>query len=79
MSPVGSSADNAAAESFNTSFKRETLQGRRAFTDEHEARLTAFRWLHRYNTVRRHSRLAQQSPIAYENTYTAPTMLATAA
>jgi transposase InsO family protein len=67
MSAVGSSADNAAAESFNASFKRETLQGRRAFTDEHEARLTSFRWLHRYNTVRRHSRLAQQSPITYEN------------
>ena len=67
MSAVGSSADNALAESFNASFKRETLQGRRAFTDEREARLTSFRWLHRYNTVRRHSRLGQQSPINYEN------------
>jgi transposase InsO family protein len=27
MGAVGSSADNAAAESFNASFKRETLQG----------------------------------------------------
>jgi transposase InsO family protein len=67
MSKVGSSADNALAESFNATFKRETLQGRRAFTDEREARLTSFRWLHRYNTVRRHSRLGQQSPIDYEN------------
>ncbi len=66
MSKVGSSADNALAESFNATFKRETLQGRRAFTDERDARLTSFRWLHRYNTVRRHSRLAQQSPITYE-------------
>src|SRR2546429_1490923 len=56
MSRIGSSADNALAESFNATFKRETLQGRRAFTDEREARLTSFRWLHRYNTVRRHSR-----------------------
>jgi hypothetical protein len=32
MSKVGSSADNALAESFNASFKRETLQGRRAFS-----------------------------------------------
>ncbi|MFC8848537.1 MULTISPECIES: IS3 family transposase [unclassified Micromonospora] len=80
MSAVGSSADNAAAESFNATFKRETLQGRRAFTDEHEARLTAFRWLHRYNTVRRHSRLGQQSPITYEkNTRPAPATLAPAA
>lgn len=80
MSKVGSSADNALAESFNATFKRETLQGRRAFTDEREARLTAFRWLHRYNTVRRHSRLGQQSPINYENnTRTAPTTLTPAA
>ena len=80
MSKIGSSADNALAESFNATFKRETLQGRRAFTDEREARLTAFRWLHRYNTVRRHSRLGQQSPITYENrTNTAPATLAPAA
>jgi transposase InsO family protein len=50
MGAVGSSADNAAAESFNATLKRETLQGRRAFTDERDARLTVFRWLHRYNT-----------------------------
>src|SRR5689334_23920516 len=80
MSAVGSSADNALAESFNASFKRETLQGRRAFTDEREARLASFRWLHRYNTVRRHSRLGQQSPINYENsTRTKPATLAPAA
>lgn len=80
MSAVGSSADNAAAESFNATFKRETLQGRRAFIDEREARLAAFRWLHRYNTVRRHSRLGQQSPITYEkNTRPAPATLAPAA
>ncbi|KAB1916270.1 IS3 family transposase [Micromonospora sp. AMSO31t] len=80
MSAVGSSADNAAAESFNATFKRETLQGRRAFTDEREARLTAFRWLHRYNTVRRHSRLGQQPPITYEKSpRPAPTTLAPAA
>jgi transposase InsO family protein len=79
MSPVGSSADNAAAESFNATLKRETLQGRRAFTDERDARLTAFRWLHRYNTTRRHSRLGHQSPIAYERTTTTSTTLTQAA
>ena len=62
MSAVGSSADNALAESFNATFKRETLQGRRAFTDHREARLDSFRWLHRYNTIRRHSRLGHRSP-----------------
>ncbi|MGW2184282.1 IS3 family transposase, partial [Streptomyces sp. NPDC001732] len=66
MSAIGSSADNALAESFNATFKRETLQGRKSWSSEHEARLDAFRWLHRYNTPRRHSRLGHRSPIAYE-------------
>ncbi len=79
MSAVGSSADNALAESFNATFKRETLPGRRAFTDERQARLDSFRWLHRYNTVRRHSRLGHQSPITYENTRATPTIVAAAA
>ena len=79
MSKVGSSADNALAESFNATFKRETLQGRRAFTDEREARLSSFGWLHRSNTVRRHSRLGQQSPLIYERTSAAPTTLTAAA
>ena len=65
MSAVGSSADNALAESFNATFKRETLQGRKSWPNEREARLDAFRWLHRYNTRRRHSRLGQRSPIAF--------------
>ncbi|MFD4723434.1 IS3 family transposase [Streptomyces sp. NPDC058423] len=66
MSAIGSSADNALAESFNATFKRETLQGRKHWSSEREARLDAFRWLHRYNTRRRHSHLRQRSPIAYE-------------
>ncbi|WP_435861733.1 IS3 family transposase [Streptomyces milbemycinicus] len=65
MSAVGSSADNALAESFNATCKRETLQGRRGWDTEREAHLELFRWLHRYNTVRRHSRLGHRSPIAY--------------
>jgi len=69
MSTVGSSADNALAESFNATFKRETLQGRKHWADEREARLDAFRWLHRYNVRRRHSRLGHRSPIAYENAF----------
>jgi transposase InsO family protein len=80
MSTVDSPADNALAESFNATLKRETLQGRRAFTDEREARLSTFRWLNRYNTVRRHSRLRQRSPITYENSIrTTSTTLAAAA
>ncbi|THA22909.1 IS3 family transposase, partial [Streptomyces sp. A1547] len=67
MGAIGSSADNAAAESFNAAFKRETLKGRKAWSSEREARIDAFRWLTRYNTRRRHSRLGQRSPIAYES------------
>ncbi|MER5571489.1 integrase core domain-containing protein [Streptomyces goshikiensis] len=62
---VGSSADSAS-ESFNAAFKRATLKGRKGWSSEREARLDAFRWLTRYNTRRRHSRLGQQSPVAYE-------------
>ncbi len=69
MSSVGSSADNALAASFNATFKRETLQGRKSWPNEREARLDAFRWLHRYNTRRRHSRLGQRSPLAFENDF----------
>ncbi|WP_307168101.1 IS3 family transposase [Streptomyces sp. B3I7] len=80
MSAIGSSADNALAESFNATFKRETLQGRKRWSSEREARLDAFRWLHRYNTRRRHSRLGQRSPIAYETALdTTSTTLAQAA
>ncbi|WP_331741101.1 IS3 family transposase (plasmid) [Streptomyces sp. NBC_01023] len=80
MSSVGSSADNALAESFNATFKRETLQGRKSWPTEREARLDAFRWLHRYNTRRRHSRLGQRSPIDFENAFhRTPTTLAQAA
>ncbi len=70
MGAVGSSADNAAAESLNASFKRETLQGARSWGGEREARLAAFGWLYRYNTRRRHSHLGQMSPIDYENSLT---------
>ncbi|MFI1677358.1 transposase [Streptomyces sp. NPDC020607] len=80
MSAVGSSADNALAESFNATCNRETLQGRRAWNGEHAARLDIFRWLRRYNTVRRHSRLGHRSPIAYEQALrTTSTTLAEAA
>ncbi|NSL43552.1 IS3 family transposase, partial [Streptomyces sp. 8P21H-1] len=47
---------------------------------ELEAHLDLFRWLQRYNNVRRHSRLGHRSPIAYERALrTTPTTLAEAA
>lgn len=65
---VGTSADNAAAESLNASLKRETLQGAHRWPDARTARLAVFGWITRYNTIRRHSRLGQLSPIDYEKT-----------
>ncbi len=66
MGAVGTSADNAAAEAFNASLKRETLQGHKRWSGAREARLAVFRWVTRYNTTRRHSALGQISPIDYE-------------
>ncbi len=80
MGAIGSSADNAAAESFTVAFERETLKGPKAWSSEREARLDAFRRLTRYNTRRRHSRLGRRSSIAYENVLRpAATILARAA
>ncbi|WP_432423226.1 integrase core domain-containing protein [Streptomyces pseudovenezuelae] len=60
--------------------QREALQGRNTWADELEARLEVFRWLHRYNTRRRHSSLGQRSPSAYETALeTTSTTLAPAA
>lgn len=73
MSTIGSSADNALAESFNATFKRETLEGRKTWSSERDARLDAFGWLNRYNTRRRPYRLGQRSPIAYETALDATT------
>ncbi len=60
MRAIGSSADNALAESFNATFKREALQGRKLWSSEREARLDAFRWLNRYNRNWEMARLAME-------------------
>lgn len=66
MGAVGSSADNAACESFHASLKRETLQGARDYGDAATCRRTVFAWLTRYNTRRRHSANGHLSPDEYE-------------
>jgi transposase InsO family protein len=66
MGAVGSSADNALAESFNATLKRELLQGATAWPDELSCRRDIFRWATRYNTRRRHSWCGQQAPNTYE-------------
>ncbi|MFD0035999.1 IS3 family transposase [Streptomyces sp. NPDC127172] len=67
MGAVGTSADNAACESFHASLKRETLQGARRWDGARNCRLSVFRWLTRYNTRRRHSANGHLSPVAYEH------------
>jgi len=47
---IGSSADNALAESVNAALKRETLQGTKRWVSEFECRREVFRWLVRYNS-----------------------------
>ena len=64
---VGSSADNALAESFNATMKRETLAGAATYSDKASCRREIFRWAVRYNTRRRHSYLGHQAPNTYEN------------
>lgn len=65
MGRVGSSYDNAAAESLFASLKRELLHGKR-YTTSGQMRLDVFEWLTYYNTKRRHSTIGYQTPAAYE-------------
>ncbi|MFF0220526.1 IS3 family transposase [Streptomyces vinaceus] len=64
MGRVGSSYDNALAESFWQELKREALRG--ALTTVRQARLEIFQWLTYYNTRRRHSSLGYLSPVEFE-------------
>lgn len=66
MGAVGSSADNALAESFNATLKREVLQDTACWRDELTCRRLVFRWLVRYNTHRRHTWCGYLSPTSYE-------------
>ncbi|MGW2573104.1 IS3 family transposase [Streptomyces sp. NPDC001537] len=66
MGAVGTSADNAACESFHASLKRETLQGAHDYGDATTCRRRVFAWLSRYNTRRRHSANGHLSPNEYE-------------
>ncbi|BBY57167.1 hypothetical protein MSAR_03030 [Mycolicibacterium sarraceniae] len=67
-------ADNALAESFNATLKREVLQDRASWPDTANCRGEVFRWLARYNTKRRHSSCRHSSPATYERTLTPATL-----
>ena len=57
--------DNAVAESFWESLKRECLQGR-VFATRAEARRAIFKWINWYNTQRLHSTLDHVAPLEWE-------------
>ncbi|WP_420082613.1 IS3 family transposase (plasmid) [Streptomyces sp. JL4002] len=65
MGRIGSSYDNALAESFFQGLKRELLHGRR-WTSKAQTRLEVFRWLSYYNRRRRHSALGYLTPAEFE-------------
>lgn len=60
--------DNAAAESFWASLKRECVQNR-TFATRAEARRAIFRWINWYNTSRLHTSLDGVPPIEWEQQY----------
>ena len=60
--------DNAVAESFWESLKRECLQGR-VFSTRAEARRAIFKWINWYNGTRLHSTLSDVSPLEWEQQY----------
>ncbi|MFF6816039.1 IS3 family transposase [Streptomyces sp. NPDC012403] len=69
MGRVGSSYDNALAESFFQSLKRELLHGRR-WISKAQTRLELFKWLSYYNRRRRHSTLGYIAPAEFEQQLT---------
>ena len=68
---VGSSADNAVAEAFFSSLKRELVH-RRRYPDRATARRPIFEWLARYDTHRRHTSLDNLTPDQHEQQYRQP-------
>ncbi|ACU53917.1 Integrase catalytic region [Acidimicrobium ferrooxidans DSM 10331] len=62
---VATCYDNAVAESFFGSLKRE-LVARYRFANLSGARSAIASWIHRYNTVRLHSSLGYLPPVEYE-------------
>jgi transposase InsO family protein len=63
--------DNAVAESFWSSLKRELVH-RYRFATRAEARRAIFVWINRYNRTRLHTTLGMLPPIEYEATYNQP-------
>ena len=69
MGRVGSCFDNAVAESFWSSLKRECVWGK-VYDTHDEARAAIFKWITTYNTQRIHTSLGDgMSPAKWEHQY----------
>lgn len=66
MSRKGECWDNAVAESFWNTVKREVLGARRRFLSISEAIESTEEWISYYNTQRPHSAIRMMAPLAYE-------------
>ncbi|MFJ2136689.1 IS3 family transposase [Streptomyces sp. NPDC087845] len=78
MGKVGSSYDNALAESLWPGPKRETMH-RKLFATMRQARLEIFEWLTYDNARRRHSALSYLSPMEFEQQHCKTARLSLAA
>lgn len=67
MGSVGDSYDNAMAESFWASLKRELIDWSH-FATHAEARAAVFEWINWYNNERLHTSLQMQAPVEFEQT-----------
>ncbi len=73
MGSIGDAFDNAMAESFFATLKEEMIY-RRAWPTRHELEMEVFSFIEGfYNPLRRHSRLGNLSPAAYEHQLTTQT------
>jgi len=75
MGTLGDSYDNAMAESFWASLKRELVDWSN-FATHAEARAAVFEWINWYNHDRLHTSLQMQSPHDFEQTLNAGLLVA---
>ena len=75
MGATGICWDNSGAESLWSTFKHEYYY-RHTFTSKAELVAAVDKWMHFYNTQRRHSAIGMLSPVAYEQSLDAATQAA---